>query len=137
RVLISGSPFGQGVTSETDPEKIAERFRAHRKNYTNMQEVFAWAEEDMVEMSPDADVWYSGQTCYRINKQGLQEWIRQGQKQGWAWTTYGKFIMSGYLGWKTAWDYPRDHRAQFVFPVGMWETADIRTLDRFRYKEFV
>lgn len=137
RVLIAGSPYGQYSSAESDPEKIAAQYRAYRHRYTNMQEVFAWAEEDMVEMSPDADVWYSGQTCYRIHKDGLQEWIRQGQEQGWAWTTYGKFIMSGYLGWKTAWDYPRDHRSQFVFPVGMWETVDVRTLDRFRNKEFV
>jgi hypothetical protein len=137
RVLIAGSPYGQYSSAENDPEAIAAKYRAYRHHYTNMQEVFAWAEEDMVEMSPEADVWYSGQTCYRIHKAGLQEWIRQGHEQGWAWTTYGKFIMSGYLGWKTAWDYPRDHRSQFVFPVGMWESLSVRTLDRFRYKEFV
>src|SRR5262249_34903290 len=66
RVALAGSPYGQSSSTISDPEKIDAAYRQHRKSYTNWQEVFAWAEEDMVEMSPDADVWYSGQTCYRI-----------------------------------------------------------------------
>jgi hypothetical protein len=107
-----------------------------RKKYQNCGEMFAWAEEDMVEMSPETDWWFSGQTCYHLSKQGLKNLIATAHEQGYACVTYGKFIMSGYLGWKTAYDYPLDHRAQYHYPVGMWEGVNVRALDRFKNKEF-
>jgi len=45
--------------------------------------------------------------------------------------------MSGYLGWKTAYEYPNDHRTQYLYPVGMWEGVNVLNLDRYRNKEFV
>ena len=137
RVSIWGG-LGAGHGGTFRPvEEMQKACRELRSSYVNAVEQFAWAEEDMVEMSPDTDVWYSGQTCYRLNKAGLQRLIGAAHEQGIAMTTYGKFVMSGYLGWNTAWDYPQDHKGQFVFPVGMWEGCNVQLNDRFRFKEFI
>lgn len=136
RVAIFGGPGGHGY-SFSSREQMDRDFQAARKSYANAKELFAWAEEDMVEMSPEGDVWYSGQTCYRLEKQGLKQLIDVAHSHGWAMVSYAKFIMSGHLGWKTAWDYPNDHKQQYFFPVGMWNGSGVKILDRFRHKEFV
>lgn len=137
RVAIFGSlAAGHGGTFRT-AEEMEKACLQLRSTYANAVEHFAWAEEDMVEMSPEDDIWYSGQTCYRLSKQGLRQLIRTAHEHGIAQVTYGKFVMSGYLGWKTAWNYPADHQGQFVFPIGMWEGTNVQILERFRFKEFV
>ncbi|MCX5660901.1 MAG: hypothetical protein NTW19_14445 [Planctomycetota bacterium] len=107
-----------------------------RASYSNCFEVFAWAQEDMVGMSPAQDVWFSGQTCYRISKAYMKELIRASHEGGVSAASYGKFIMSGYLGWKTAWDRPLDHRRQYHFPVGNWGGTNEHGIQQFRYGEF-
>jgi hypothetical protein len=136
RVAIHGGLGGHGHT-KLSPERMGATAQAARSSYVNCAEVFAWAEEDMVEMSPETDYWFSGQTNYHLRKKGLQDAIRIAHESGISAVTYGKFIMSGYLGWKTAYDYPNDHKGQYFYPVGMWEGVDVLLLDRFRYKEFV
>ncbi|MDA1137708.1 MAG: glutamine amidotransferase [Planctomycetota bacterium] len=108
-----------------------------KRSYINCREVFFWAEEDMVELSPDQDFWFSGQTCYHMSKEGLKTYIDLAHERGIALSTYGKFIMSGYLGWKTAYDYPFDHKQQYSYPLGMWQSASVPSLDRFMNKEFI
>jgi hypothetical protein len=123
---------GAGMTDAEMNRHLAEA----RAEYTNAVESFAWAEEDMVAMSPESDYWFSGQTCYHMSKASLQRAIRLSHEQGIARASYAKFVMSGYVGWKTAYDYPADHRGQYVYPVGMWEGVNVPLLDRFRNKEF-
>ena len=136
RVAIHGNIGGHGHTKRT-PEQMRAAAAGSRPDYINCAELFAWAEEDMVEMSSETDWWFSGQTNYHLCKKGLQNFIRIAHEQGISVVTYGKFIMSGYLGWKTAYDYPNDHKGQYFYPVGMWEGTDVLVLDRFRNKEFV
>lgn len=136
RVAIFGAYGGQSGSTRSQ-KAMQDAARAARAEYCNACEMFAWAEEDMVGMSPASDYWFSGQTCYHMNKQGLQQLIRIGHEHGIAMVSYGKFVMSGYIGWKTAYDYPNDHRSQYNYPVGMWEGVNSITLDRFRNKEFV
>ncbi len=136
RVAIHGGMvirFGNSLLTRERQRKVISDSRA---KYQNCGEMLAWAEEDMVEMSPDTDWWFSGQTCYHLSKQGLKNLIDAAHEQGYSCVTYGKFIMSGYLGWKTAYDYPLDHRSQYSYPVGMWEGTNVKTLDRFKNKEF-
>ena len=135
RVAIHGSGMSWGDTG-LSAERMQKKFTEDRKCYQNCGEMFAWAEEDMVGMSPDSDWWFSGQTCYHLSKAGLKELIRQAHEQGISCVTYGKFIMSGYIGWKTAYDWPNDHKSQYYYPVGMWECVDTNCLDRFMNKEF-
>ena len=136
RVAIHAlSPFHQ-YTFRSE-EQMRRDVLATRRNYVNCREIFFWAEEDMVEMSPADDHWFSGQTCYHMCKRGLQNYIRLAHEQGLSVATYGKFIMSGYLGWRRAYEYPFDHKRQYRFGLGMWEGSDVPSLDRFRNKEFV
>ena len=135
RVAVFGNIGGHGFTKSTEKRMRASVEKA-KKSYANTSEFFAWAEEDMVEMSPPTEYWFSGQTCYHLRKQGLKRLIELAHEKGIAVVTYGKFIMSGYLGWKTAYDYPNDHRGQYFYPVGMWEGVNVATLDRFRNREF-
>jgi len=135
RVAIHGGGMTWG-NSSISTERKREAFSKARKNYQNCGEMFAWAEEDMVGMSPDSDWWFSGQTSYHLSKAGLKELIQLAHEQGISCVTYGKFIMSGYIGWKTAYDWPNDHKSQYYYPVGMWEMVDTGCLDRFMNKEF-
>ena len=132
RVAVSGWFKEQ----RDDAAALAEIDKA-RSNYVNMVEFFAWAEDDMVAMSPAEDYWFSGQTCYHKSKTGMQNLFKLAHEKGIAMVSYGKFIMSGYVGWKTAYDYPNDHRGQYYYPVGMWEGVNTVVLDRFRSKDFV
>ncbi|MHB9134584.1 MAG: glutamine amidotransferase [Armatimonadota bacterium] len=136
RVAIHGSMIGWGSTSDS-PEKQRQLMADCRKKYQNCGEMFAWAEEDMVGLSPESEWWFAGQSTYHLNKTGLKSLISEAHKQGISAITYGKFIMSGYLGWKTAYDYPLDHQGQYRFPVGMWESVMTKDMDRFYNKEFV
>ncbi len=125
-----------GIVSLMDEDKIRSTIEELHNNYINCVEIFFWGEDDMVGLSPKDDYWFSGQTCYHVSKKGLQDWIRIAHEHGISMSTYGKFIMSGYLGWKTAYDYPNDHKGQYYWTTGMWEATRVKTLDRFRYKEF-
>ena len=127
--------FGGGLATRdvvVDENAIRRDLEAARRQYFNATEYFAWAEDDMVEMSPDTEFWSSGQTNYRLHKTTLQKQIRLAHEQGFAVATYGKFIMSGFKGWQTAYDYPGDHRGQYNYPVGMWEGVNVRHLNRRR-----
>lgn len=137
RVYMGGSAGGGHGSTKADEATMRGWMESAMAGYINASEAFAWAEEDMVEMSPDTDYWFSGQTCYHMKKAGLQQMIRLSHEYGIARISYAKFIMSGYLGWKTAYDYPNDHRGQYHYPVGMWEGASVKTLDLFRNKEFL
>lgn len=120
-----------------DPTELRTQMQKIKDNYANCYEVFAWAQEDMVGMSPEQDYWFSGQTCYQISKSYMKAMISASHDAGIAAVSYGKFIMSGYLGWKTAWDRPLDHRMQFDFPIGMWDGTSEHGLQWFRYGEFI
>lgn len=131
--------FGGGLATRDvvlDEETIRRGLDKARSEYFNACEYFAWAPDDMVEMSPAADFWSSGQTNYRMNKQTIQRQIRLAHEQGFAVATYGKFVMSGLEGWQTAYDYPGDHRGQYYYPVGMWEGVNVEDLDRRRDGDF-
>ncbi len=135
RVAIHGGIGSRGARKSSD--RISKQVGGARSSYINCSEFFAWAEEDMVEMSSEGEYWFSGQTNYHLSRTGLQNLIEAAHGQGISVVTYGKFVMSGYLGWKTAYDYPNDHKNQYFYPVGMWEGVNVPLLDRFRSKEFV
>jgi len=115
---------------------LREQLAATRRDYVNAVEYFAWAPDDMVEMSPDEEFWSSGQTNYRMHRETICRQIRLAHEQGVAVATYGKFVMSGLAGWQTAYDRPLDHRFQYNYPVGMWEGVDVTAFDRRRDGDF-
>ena len=135
RVAVSGW-LGERDMGAYNEAALRAKVEKNKTNYVNMCESFAWAEEDMVGMSPATEYWFSGQTCYQMSRKGLRRLFELAHESGIAVVSYGKFVMSGYLGWKTAYDYPNDHKGQYGYPVGMWEGVDSIVLDRFRNKEF-
>ncbi len=57
--------FGGGLATRDvvlDEDTIRQGLREARANYFNATEYFAWAEDDMVAMSPASEFWSSGQT---------------------------------------------------------------------------
>jgi hypothetical protein len=54
--------FGGSRSTMRTKEQMQKMVNAGFEAYGNYSEWFAWAEEDMVEMSPDTDYWFSGQT---------------------------------------------------------------------------
>lgn len=131
--------FGGGLVNRDailEEEPIRRGLAEARADYFNACEYFAWAEDDMVAMSPSNDFWSSGQTNYRMHKPTLQRQIRLAHEQGIAVSTYGKFVMSGLKGWETVYDYPNDHRGQYFYHVGMWESVNVPDFDRRRNQDF-
>ncbi len=131
--------FGGGLATRDailDDETIRKGLKKARSEFFNATEYFAWAEDDMVGMSPKTDFWSSGQTNYRQHKQTMQRQLQLAHEQGFAVSTYGKFIMSGFMGWERAYDYPGDHRGNYFYPVGMWEGVNVSDLDRRRDQDF-
>jgi len=136
RVAIFSINAGGDDVQGIDDDALRRWIEGLRRSYANVVEWFAWAEEDMVEMSSETEHWFSGQTCYAKSREALRRKIGLLHENGLAAVTYGKFHMSGYLGWRTAWDYPLDHGAQWHYPIGMNSRTDVPVLDRFRNKEF-
>ena len=135
RVAVFGVGGGHGSTKLSE-ERMRANYEAAKAGYGNCFEAFAWGEDDMVELTPETDFWFSGQTAYHMSKKGLQRAIAIAHEYGISAITYGKMIMGGYIGWKTAYDYPNDHRGQYFYPVGMWEGVNVPGLDFYRNKEF-
>jgi hypothetical protein len=138
RVAIFGGGLATRdvVLTEADEPRIRQQLAEGRRDYCNAVEYFAWAPDDMVEMSPGEEFWSSGQTNYRMHRETIRRQIRLAHEQGIAVATYGKFVMSGLAGWQTAYDRPLDHRFQYNYPVGMWEGVDVTSLDRRRDGDF-
>ncbi|MCL1856943.1 MAG: glutamine amidotransferase, partial [Kiritimatiellaeota bacterium] len=137
RVLINGGGIVTRDAEIVDDEAVRYELRKGIAQYSNSVEYFAWAEDDMVGMSPPERFWSSGQTNYRMNKETIQRQIRVAHEFGFAVTTYGKAIMSGVSGWNMFYDYPEETRTVFNYPVGSWFPVDVPCFDRFRDQDFV
>ena len=73
-----------------------------RKEYYNGFEKFFWAPDDFIELTPDEEMWFSGQTRYMETKNGLIELIKLAHKQGMKAITYAKRTGGGAVGIETA-----------------------------------
>jgi len=100
-----GHPHNFGGWSE---ERARLTMATAARNYYNYWEWFAWAEEDMVELSPEDDYWFSGQTSYHGSKAASKQAVKAAHEFGIKVVTYGKFVMSGFLGWDYAYSFPND-----------------------------
>jgi len=88
----TGGYTADRVKSRKRVEDCLEIYRAH---YVNTFEKFFWAPDDFGEMTPSADVWYSGQARYHESAKWLKYLCEYGRKIGVLPTTYGKNIGSG------------------------------------------
>lgn len=92
--LAGGHPvaFTADVKTKKQLEFYVNRFR---KKYVNTYEKFFWAPDDFADMTPDVEIWYSGQARYHERKEFLKYMAAYARKIGVLPTTYGKSIGSG------------------------------------------
>lgn len=93
--LAGGHPVGFTAEHVKTKEQVAAAVDRFRQKYVNTYEKFFWAPDDFGDMTPDKDVWYSGQARYHERKDFLKYMADYGRKIGVLPTTYGKSIGSG------------------------------------------
>ena len=134
---------GAGGTRDPDPvsppsdEQIRKAVSETRDNYSNAAEYFAWASDDLLELTPATDWWFSGQTNYHMNKQTIQRQIQLAHEQGVAMVTYAKWCVSGAPGWDAVYDRPQDFGGAYGQPIGSWDSHDTAIFDLRRNHEQV
>ncbi len=91
-----------------------------RKEYFNGFEKFFWAPDDFLELTPEQEIWWSGQARYLETKKGLQTLIAKGHEQGIKAVTYAKLTGGGPTGVEMA----RRH------PEWLWQSEGTLSVDR-------
>ena len=91
-----------------------------RRDYYNGFEHFFWAPDDFLEMTPDQEIWWSGQARYLETKAGLKGLIDRAHAQGIKATTYAKLTGGGPTGAEMA----RRH------PEWVWQSGGTLAVDR-------
>ena len=137
RVAMFGANPGGTRDSVMEEEPIRSALSASRADYFNAVEYPFWAEDDLLAMSPKNDFWFSGQANYHMNKQTIQRQIRLAHEQGIAMVTYGKWCISGPIGWETVYDFPGDFKAAYEHPIGCWAGVNAHVFDLRRNGEQV
>ncbi len=137
RVALFGGNAGSTRDVTLDEEPIRKALAATRAEYYNTVEYFAWAMDDLLELTPDEDCWFSGQTNYRMNKPTIQRQIRLAHEQGVAMVTYGKWCVSGAPGWEAVYDRPWDFSGTYRQPIGSWDSHNAWIFDLRRNGEQV
>jgi len=77
-----------------------------RKEYYNGFEKFFWAPDDFIDLTPEKDMWFSGQTRYMETKKGLIELIKKAHENGMKAITYAKLTGGGPVGIEMARRHP-------------------------------
>lgn len=137
RVAIFGGDVGstRDVVLEEGPIRAA--LAKSRAGYFNAVEYFAWAPDDLLELTPAEDSWFSGQTNYLMHKPTIQRQIRLAHEQGLAMVSYGKWCVSGAPGWEAVYERPADFSNAYRQPIGSWDPHDTRIFDLRRNGEQV
>lgn len=89
-----------------DKKWIEDLINNWRKEYYNGFEKFFWAPDDFIELTPDKEMWFSGQTRYMETKEGLKELIRIAHENGLKAITYAKRTGGGSFGIEMARRHP-------------------------------
>ena len=98
-------PFG--YTARYSTGQIAQQLRRLRARHYNGFERFFWAPDDFADMTPQRDVYYSGQVRYYESKPNIRFMIEEGHRLGMRAITYGKCIGSGTAGAEFARAHPQ------------------------------
>jgi hypothetical protein len=105
RVGITGGNCGAN-TQTIKPEQIAEVMRSNKQRYANYYERFAWAPCDYSDMTPDTELFWSGQTQYPGSITGLKGEIDAAHRLGIKAITYGKSCGASFFGAETYRRFP-------------------------------
>ena len=105
RVGITGASAGQDKRKLT-AEEAARIMEANHRNYANYFECFAWAPCDYSEMTPDTEIFFSGQTQYPGSVTGFKNLLNEAHRRGIKGITYGKACAGGIAGFNTYQRHP-------------------------------
>jgi hypothetical protein len=112
-----------------------EAAEANVRDYVNCWEDFAWAPSDFDEMTPDEEVWASGQTQYRKTKTCIRAYTETFRKYGIRSISYGKSCGGGYVGIQKALERPDLYHT--FGPSGFCHEAfSVDVLDRMRENRY-
>ena len=137
RTALFGGNVGGNRDVELAEEPIRKALVANRADYYNAVEYPFWAEDDLLELTPATDWWFSGQANYHVNKQTIQRQIRLAHEQGLAMVTYGKWCVDGAPGWEAVYDRPQDFTGTYGQPIGSWDSHNAGIFDLRRNNEQV
>jgi len=98
-------------------EDIVAQWRAQ---YFNGFEKFFWAPDDFAELTPEAEIWWSGQARYLETRKGLKALIDIAHSNGMKAITYAKLTGGGPTGAEIA----RRH------PEWVWHSQGVLAVDR-------
>ena len=105
RVGITGASAGQDKRKLT-AEQAAQIMAGNVRNYANYFECFAWAPCDYSEMTPDTEIFFSGQTQYPGSVTGFKNLLNEAHRRGIKGITYGKACAGGLAGFNTYQRHP-------------------------------
>jgi hypothetical protein len=105
RVGITGGNGGQN-TQTAKPEQLTALMRANKQRYANYYERFAWAPCDYSDMTPDTELFWSGQTQYPGSITGLKREIDEAHRLGIKAISYGKSCGASFSGAETYRRFP-------------------------------
>jgi len=105
RVGITGNGGPQDMRQFT-AEKAAAIMQENKRRYANYFERFAWAPCDYSDLTPDTEIFYSGQTQYPGSISGFRNLLSEAHKAGVKGITYGKACAGGIAGFMTFQRHP-------------------------------
>ena len=105
RVGITGGNCGAN-TQTVKPEQLTAVMRANKQRYANYYERFAWAPCDYSDMTPDTELFWSGQTQYPGSITGLKREIDEAHRMGIKAISYGKSCGASFSGAETYRRFP-------------------------------
>ena len=102
----------------------------HPYTYCNLWERFSWAPGEQMDLTPDTELWWSGQSIYRGSKTALRGQIKALQDRGVGVLSYVNQGASGTAGYEVY----RQHPEWFGTP-GQFDTQLLATWDTKTYRE--
>ncbi len=109
-----------GFKPRSDMKWADDTIAGWRREYYNGFEKFFWAPDDFLELTPDKEIWWSGQARYLETKTGLRTLIARGHDEGLKAVTYAKLTGGGPTGAEMA----RRH------PEWIWQSGGVLAVDR-------
>lgn len=98
--------FDNNFTPKKDFKWATDMIKKWRKEYYNGFEKFFWAEDDFLGLTPEREIWWSGQARYLETKKGLKKLIEKAHKNGLKAITYAKRTGCGPYGVEMARRHP-------------------------------
>lgn len=88
-------------------DEFDDHVRENRRNYINVEEAFSWQPSSWTDLTPEGEIWWTGQNDYLNTLSGLKKWLRLSRREGIKMITYMWPTASGPQGLEFARRFPR------------------------------